>query len=563
MKIKLVGFYDGLYSIGLRRLSSYTKQFYEDTELYLYNVHGFTNFLKAYFFPIKEENYINPDLLSQMADADVVGVSSMSNYAPLVTKFIEEVRKINPSCYIVWGGSHPIMDPETCVSVADAICVGEGEEAFIELLDHLGKKETKEIEELPGFWFRKGKEIIKNPYRELISGEVLSQMPFQDFSEDIFYVDQRTLCRLNNDNYLSKQGTNYMSLWSLGCPFRCSYCGNEKFLENDKKYARLRYPTPEFFVAELKYVLNKYDFIGLIEILDDNFFLIKDEDLSRFAELYKKEIGLPFYVPGIFPGTIRNESILDQLIDAGLSRVRMGIQSGSKKTLEFFVRPTSKKKIVDTANILISRVPKIAPPEFDLIMDIPFEKDEDKQETMSMLDSFKGPFIPLIYSLRTTPGTGMRRYAEEHPELGLLKMEEGYRLTFDKKYALQLYQYGIGKPSTFEKWLVKAVEKHPRILSATLNITILLWLARRLYHDLRGGNWATIGGVVPGLPLLLYKLKVLQLVIPKRKSLETLDLLNPQNRTLVTTSVDKIDHENSQLDFKKRQQREKIPVSIN
>ena len=554
MKIKLVGFYDGLYSIGLRRLSSYTKQFYSDVELYLYSVNGYSNFLKAYFFPVKEEDYINPEFINQMVDADVIGISSMSNYAPLAAKFIEEVRKINPSCYFVWGGSHAVMSPETCVLLADAICVGEGEEAFIELLDSL--RDGKAEEQLPGFWFRKGKEVIKNSYRELCSGEVLSQMPFQDFSEDIFYVDHRTLRRLNKENYLSKQGTNYMSLWSLGCPFRCSFCGNEKFLENDKKYARLRYPTPEFFVGELKHVLNKYDFIGFIEILDDNFFLIKDEDISRFAELYKKEIGLPFYVPGIFPGTIRDEDILDQLVDAGLRRVRMGIQSGSKKTLEFFVRPTSKKKIVDTANMLISKVPKISPPEFDLIMDIPFEKEEDKKETMDMLDSFQGPFIPLIYSLRTTPGTGMRRYAEEHPELGLLPMEGGYRLTFDKKYALQLYQYGVGKPSSFERWLVEAVAKHPRLLSVTLNITISLWLGRRLYHDIRSYNWSTLGAVVPGLPLLLYKLKLLQLIIPRKKSLNTAELLALENRTLPTIPAGKPDQELNSLNSNSRPQRE-------
>ena len=51
-----------------------------------------------------------------------------------------------------------------------------------------------------------------------------------------------------------------------------------------------------------------------------------------------------------------------------------------------------------------------------------------------------------------------------------------------------------------------------------------------------------------------------EIIILRKKSLETSDLLNPENRTLVTTSVGKIDHEFSQPDSKKCQQREEILI---
>jgi hypothetical protein len=244
-------------------------------------------------------------------------------------------------------------------------------------------------------------------------------------------------------------------------------------------------------------------------MIDDNFFLIKDEDILRFAALYKKEIGLPFHISGIFPGMIRDEKILDALIDAGLRRCRMGIQSGSKKTLDFFVRPTTRKAIYDTANLLMSRYPKINPPEFDIIMDIPFEEESDKKETLDLLSSLNGSFIPLIYSLRSTPGTSIRKIADEHPELGIAPMETGFRTVQDIEYALQLYNFGMGKPSQLRNKFYNALSKIKSIRMISLNITILVTLGRRLYYDMKINNFATLASVFPNLVRLLYKLKVL------------------------------------------------------
>ena len=97
MKIKLVGFYDSLFCGGLRKLSSIVKQSYKDTELYLYSPTGTGSLFKAHFKDLSGEctSKINPEFLNKMKDADVIGLSSMSNYSLLGKKFIEEVKKIN------------------------------------------------------------------------------------------------------------------------------------------------------------------------------------------------------------------------------------------------------------------------------------------------------------------------------------------------------------------------------------------------------------------------------------------------------------------------------------
>ena len=34
-------------------------------------------------------------------------------------------------------------------------------------------------------------------------------------------------------HYLAHNDLTYSTLWSLGCPYRCTYCSNSKFLEID------------------------------------------------------------------------------------------------------------------------------------------------------------------------------------------------------------------------------------------------------------------------------------------------------------------------------------------
>ena len=53
-------------------------------------------------------------------------------------------------------------------------------------------------------------------------------------------------------DYIENDGLSYTTLWSIGCPFHCSYCGNTKFISNDPKYKRIRHPSARYIVDEVK-----------------------------------------------------------------------------------------------------------------------------------------------------------------------------------------------------------------------------------------------------------------------------------------------------------------------
>ena len=68
---------------------------------------------------------------------DVVGISTYTHSLPDVQMTINIVRKLNPKAIIVLGGPHCSMFPDYAIELdgADAIITGDGEDAFVEMLE--------------------------------------------------------------------------------------------------------------------------------------------------------------------------------------------------------------------------------------------------------------------------------------------------------------------------------------------------------------------------------------------------------------------------------------------
>jgi len=506
MKIVLVGVDDGLLCIGHRRVSSAVKEHFDDVTSYIYNVSGN---LKAYFsnhlFKMQDLDkfQVHPDFVSQIADADVVGFSCMSKYSHFVAQRIADIKKINPDCFCVWGGVHAITDPEHAIQHADAICTGEGEFAMVNLLK---KFKSPDLYKTHQFWFRKGDEIIKNPFLPLLTSEEMEALPLPDLTPDLIYADASSIHPLDAATYLRVQGTSYTTVWTIGCPFKCTYCGNSKFLANDVKYAKIRHTSPARFIRELKYAMEMMPFLTHIGFGDDNFFYAKPQAIFELADMYAKEIGQPFFLPGIFPGSIRDERQLDALIDAGLRHARMGIQSGSEKLLKFYKRPTKLETVENSASMLIKRHPRIAPPYFDIIIDNPIEDEEDIQATVGLLRRLPRPYTLFVYSLRIIANTDMATFAQENPDIKFHSIEDSYQRVIDTRYALLVYTASLVRlPDPLHK-VLEVMAKVPYLNKALLLIVRLLCMTRRFFGEVSGQNLLPLNIFHPQFSYFLYKL---------------------------------------------------------
>ena len=113
-------------------------------------------------------------------------------------------------------------------------------------------------------------------------------------------------------------------------------------------------------------------------------------------------------VGGIIPNYVREDKI-SLLVDAGMNRVRMGIQSGSQDILDFYKRPTKIDRINKASKIFNNYKKYMIAPNYDIILENPIEKVEDTRATVDMLYEMPRPYTLNIYALRIIPNTAMAK----------------------------------------------------------------------------------------------------------------------------------------------------------
>ena len=93
-----------------------------------------SHLLSRYGGKIQEE--LLDRIAEPLAEADLVGFSSMTGYAAITRGVIKKIKERSPKTFLLWGGIHPIIHPEDAIMAeVDAICTGEGEFAFEEFFE--------------------------------------------------------------------------------------------------------------------------------------------------------------------------------------------------------------------------------------------------------------------------------------------------------------------------------------------------------------------------------------------------------------------------------------------
>jgi radical SAM superfamily enzyme YgiQ (UPF0313 family) len=407
MRINLISVEDGINNLGFRHISSYVRRINNDTRVY-YVIIGSSQsivrrLLRPAHFEFPEE--IVEDIASSVCECDVIGFSSMTHYSSLVARIIAAIRRNNPNVYVVWGGLHPIIEPEDAIKHADAVCTGEGEFAFEKLLNALRNKEDPS--QTPGFWFKTSDGIRKNKNLPLMSSSEMDRLPIPTYDDGEQYYDfSRGFVPFTRSKFVEMNGLAYHTIWSIGCPFKCNYCGVSKLVEYDRDYRKIRHPSPAAIVAEIKSAITKQPHISSVTFHDDSFMALPTRTLKEFSELFSREIGLPFTVTGIIPNYVREDKVA-LLLSAGMNRVRMGIQSGSQAILDFYDRKTPVSKARDAAIAFNKFKQFMIPPAYDIILDNPIETQADTHATLDLLYELPRPFSLNLFSLRVIPNTGL------------------------------------------------------------------------------------------------------------------------------------------------------------
>ena len=485
-----VGAYIAVY--GLRKIAAAARAIVPETKTYYVSTGTRLHSVKNVLLTSKKESSTLSEedldaIAAELATADLIGISSMTIDSDWTKLLIKAIRKANPDCYIVWGGIHSIVCPEDAIQHADAICTGEGDLAFDELLTRVLAGE--DVHDVRNFWFNRDGEIVRNGFRPLMSPDEMAQRPHMQYADEeneLIYERHAGFVPVQLEHYLAFNGLSYHTIWTQGCPYRCTYCGNTAFLAIDKKYAAIRQTPVDYVIEEVQQALARHPHLNTIVFDDDCMAALPVEVLEEFSAKWRERVGVPFFVAGVIPSFVNREK-LEILLEGGMNRMRMGIQSGSDRMLKFFKRPNKPGLIHSVARVIGDYSGYMIPPAYDIIVDIPVEEKEDVEATLRLVHEMPRPFTLSPFSLRLIPGTELEKQIKAALEAGELEMDG-----IDKNYkalaptmanALLLLTAAVRLPNpVFEFLLRYAKPSH----EPQRQVPVLLFVCRGLMFMRRG-----------------------------------------------------------------------------
>lgn len=243
----------------------------------------------------------------------------------------------------------------------------------------------------------------------------MDELPFQSVdTEYIKFFDKRNkLYTPKKGNLFPHSEDCYFVLASRGCPFSCTYCSNSLYHSINPQFKKVRKRSVLNIIEEMEYALeNGYK---SFYITDDNFFSFDIEELRIFREEYLNRIKMPFSVVGINPNNFRQsfaEEKLKILLESGLTDVRVGVQSGSDKTLKIFNRNYKSEEVPKLLAPLDGNRKTIWNPPYDklhvsldFICDGIWETNDEKIATIKLALKVLKQYSIFFYTLVYLPGT--------------------------------------------------------------------------------------------------------------------------------------------------------------
>ena len=183
MKVTLISPYNVVSATGVRTLSAVLKAAGVESQLVMLPPVG----AEAGWGEAGVHIAYSAAALDQVAevvrDSDLIGISLTSNYFDNATRITERLRR-STRAPIIWGGVHPTLRPEECLEHADLVCIGEGEDALLELA--LKMAHGGDYTGVRNIWYRHDGEIVRTPLRPLPTD--LDVYPYPDYDLDAEYV---------------------------------------------------------------------------------------------------------------------------------------------------------------------------------------------------------------------------------------------------------------------------------------------------------------------------------------------------------------------------------------
>lgn len=315
---------------------------------------------------------------------DVVLISCFTINRTAGVKTAKLAKEINPSVKVVMGGMHPSFLYSQLLThyPVDAVCIGEGEETIVELVEAYRKGGP--LDRIKGLAFRKDGLVVSTGRRPFIKD--IDTIPFP--AHDIYADD----IRKNRKAHI---------VTSRGCPYGCQFCSTTEFWGRS-----WRARSPKNVVDEIEMLIREYG-IEYISFQDDEFTLQRKRTIDLCKEMLERGVNIRWSC-STRVNTIDREQ-LEWMTKSGCDHIALGIESGSPKILKSIGKKITVEQIIKAYDLLT---------EFGLsrgaymMVGNPGEDKDTVRETIELIKRLRLD-VPSVAVAEIYPGTQLSEIAKE------------------------------------------------------------------------------------------------------------------------------------------------------
>lgn len=273
------------------------------------------------------------------------------------------IKQLAPTTVVSFGGPQAELVAYETISrfnSIDYVCCSEGENTIVPFLDCILKSETYNTRQsVPGLVYRDNDgHVVRNQLPCLLPDA---------YVRDFTYYDLLPQDMIDNcDSMPIDVGR--------GCPFSCTYCSTKTFWKQKFRLRKIENTIDEIEYLYAAYRIDRFDF------MHDLFTVNKERVIAFCKELSKRNLNIKWGCDSRID-TI-DESLIDQMIDSGLTQIFFGIETGSERMQQLInkrLNLTHCKRIIEHCLNMGIKV------TVSFIYGFPEETEDDLSCTLKMI----------------------------------------------------------------------------------------------------------------------------------------------------------------------------------
>jgi len=322
------------------------------------------------------------------AAPDVVGIQVLTFNLVDAVLTARTVRRVRPTAHVCVGGPHAYLYPAETLAIegVDSLVVGEAERTFAALLNALDN--GGDPADVPGVAVRRNADVIGVEAPPLEQDLDALPPPARDLLDTARYW-----------SILADRNPASTLISTRGCPMRCIYCDRPHLGKHYRAHgAAYVADDMEACVAGGARELFFYD---------DTFSLNRKRVLDICDEIIRRGIRIPWDVRT--RADVIDADMLAAMKGAGVARVQIGVESGSRRVLQAMRKGITPEQAHDA--LAMCRRHRITSLAYFMLGN-PGETEADVDETMRFIRTCAADHAHIGITL-PYPGTDLYRLGLE------------------------------------------------------------------------------------------------------------------------------------------------------